>query len=201
MHGWMGGWVDGWMTLLTRQAAVRCSEACQARSKSGPDRSALHEFRRLRNATASQPLSWEHRRHLCFLHVRCCDSSCQTGALGCLEGLTPASAAFFLSREVGCKLETAYRQLLQMLALPLAPNGSEGLIEKQIYEICIRPEAGLRPRTSNLAPRTPNRFRFRFALGRLSKEKVRHILMELSFRHSDIRGYMGNQVGIQRQSH
>ena len=40
--------------------------------------------------------------------------------------------------QVGRKLEKIYRSLLQMLALPLTPHGSKGLIEKQIHEICAK---------------------------------------------------------------
>ena len=36
------------------------------------------------------------------------------------------------------RLEKIYRYLLQLLALPLTPHGSHGLIEKQIHEICGR---------------------------------------------------------------
>ena len=40
--------------------------------------------------------------------------------------------------QFGHKLEKIYRYLLQLLALPLTPHGSHGLIEKQIHEICGR---------------------------------------------------------------
>lgn len=40
--------------------------------------------------------------------------------------------------QFGQKLEKIYRYLLQLLALPLTPHGSHGLIEKQIHEICGR---------------------------------------------------------------
>lgn len=40
--------------------------------------------------------------------------------------------------QFGKKLEKIYRYLLQLLALPLTPHASHGLIEKQIHEICGR---------------------------------------------------------------
>ena len=40
--------------------------------------------------------------------------------------------------QFGQRLEKIYRYLLQLLALPLTPHGSHGLIEKQIHEICGR---------------------------------------------------------------
>eukprot|EP00435_Cladocopium_sp_Y103_P073257 s207_g43.t1 len=43
-----------------------------------------------------------------------------------------------MGQEFGQKLEKIYRYLLQLLALPLTPHGSHGLIEKQIHEICGR---------------------------------------------------------------
>eukprot|EP00931_Biecheleriopsis_adriatica_P056953 TRINITY_DN33782_c0_g1_i1.p1 TRINITY_DN33782_c0_g1~~TRINITY_DN33782_c0_g1_i1.p1 ORF type:complete len:1737 (-),score=245.39 TRINITY_DN33782_c0_g1_i1:121-5331(-) len=43
-----------------------------------------------------------------------------------------------LGPEVGDRLSKAYRSLLSVLALPLSPLGSEGLIEKQLTEISRR---------------------------------------------------------------
>lgn len=43
-----------------------------------------------------------------------------------------------MGREFGQRLEKIYRYMLQLLALPLTPHGSHGLIEKQIHEICGR---------------------------------------------------------------
>ncbi|CAK9001285.1 unnamed protein product [Durusdinium trenchii] len=49
-----------------------------------------------------------------------------------------ATSGLGMGEEVGRKLEKIYRSLLQMLALPLTPHGSKGLIEKQIHEICAK---------------------------------------------------------------
>lgn len=40
--------------------------------------------------------------------------------------------------DLGVPLSQAYRALLNVLALPLSPMGSEGLLEKQVSEICRR---------------------------------------------------------------
>uniref|UniRef100_A0A7S2M1F1 Uncharacterized protein n=1 Tax=Zooxanthella nutricula TaxID=1333877 RepID=A0A7S2M1F1_9DINO len=49
------------------------------------------------------------------------------------EGLPPSVPA-----EDGVKLSTAYKHLLQVLALPLSAHGSIGVMEKQADEICMR---------------------------------------------------------------
>jgi len=43
-----------------------------------------------------------------------------------------------LGREVGPSLSKVYRALLSILALPLSPHGSEGILKKQVAEVCSR---------------------------------------------------------------
>eukprot|EP00931_Biecheleriopsis_adriatica_P067961 TRINITY_DN42014_c0_g1_i1.p1 TRINITY_DN42014_c0_g1~~TRINITY_DN42014_c0_g1_i1.p1 ORF type:complete len:1517 (-),score=220.07 TRINITY_DN42014_c0_g1_i1:63-4421(-) len=43
-----------------------------------------------------------------------------------------------LGPECGTRLSKAYRSLLSVLALPLSPHGSEGLLKEQVSEICRR---------------------------------------------------------------
>ena len=43
-----------------------------------------------------------------------------------------------ISPSLGPELATCYRSLLNILALPLSPNGSEGLLDEQCRGICAR---------------------------------------------------------------
>lgn len=43
-----------------------------------------------------------------------------------------------ISPSLGPELAVAYRSLLNILALPLSPNGSEGLLDEQCRGICAR---------------------------------------------------------------
>jgi len=43
-----------------------------------------------------------------------------------------------LGPDVGPKLASAYRSLLSILALPFSPHGSEGILDRQVSEICRR---------------------------------------------------------------
>ncbi|CAE8646997.1 unnamed protein product [Polarella glacialis] len=53
-------------------------------------------------------------------------------------GLSDAAGSGPLGAEAGPELAQAYRSLLSVLALPLTPLGSIGLLEKQVSEICRR---------------------------------------------------------------
>ncbi|CAE8587253.1 unnamed protein product [Polarella glacialis] len=53
-------------------------------------------------------------------------------------GLSDGTGSGPLGAEAGPELAQAYRSLLSVLALPLTPLGSIGLLEKQVSEICRR---------------------------------------------------------------
>ena len=66
------------------------------------------------------------------------DTQFEFPGLEFLEELETAGLEPSIPSELGPHLSLAYRSLLNVLALPLSPWGSEGLLQEQVAQICRR---------------------------------------------------------------